>query len=99
MQGLFPHSIPLVRMAAINASMNGGPEQVAAALGASFSMAIWMALFLHVVGLEIYLNLSLAEGEGPRNERQLEAGFKHPGSVGLIVDRWGDVPAWQPQGG
>jgi hypothetical protein len=26
--------------------------------------------------------------------RQLEAGFDHPGSAGLTVDRWGDSEKW-----
>ena len=54
---------------------------------------------MHGVGVEMYLNLTSAEGERLRNvsyERQLEAGYKHPGSAGLTSDRWGDVPAWQP---
>jgi hypothetical protein len=29
-------------------------------------------------------------------EKQLEAGFEHPGSAGLTVDRWGDAPVWKP---
>ena len=84
----------------VSADMTGGlDEGVGASLGLSFGFAIWMALFLHLVGVEIYLGLTSAEGERLRNvsyERQLEAGFEHPGSAGLTSDRWGDVPAWQP---
>ncbi len=29
-------------------------------------------------------------------EKQLEAGYKHPGSAGITVDRWGDSAAWEP---
>jgi len=61
---------------------------------------MWIAIFLHDVGVEIYLNLTPAEGERLREvsyERQLEAGFEHPGSVGLTVDRWGDAKAWVPE--
>ena len=84
----------------VKADMTGGlDEGVGASLGLSFGFAIWMALFLHLVGVEIYLSLTSAEGERLRNvsyERQLEAGYQHPGSAGLTSDRWGDVPAWQP---
>lgn len=54
---------------------------------------------MHVVGVEIYLNLTTAESERLRvvsYEKQLEAGMKHPGSAGLAADRWGDALAWYP---
>ena len=60
---------------------------------------MWLGVFLHTIGAEIYLNLTPAESERLRMvsyERQLEAGYKHPGSAGLTVDRWGDAPAWKP---
>ena len=56
-----------------------------------------MAIVLHVIGVEIYLSLTPAESERLRvvsYEKQLEAGFKHPGSAGLTVDRWGDSAPW-----
>ena len=84
----------------VEADMTGGSmEGIAASLGLSFGMAMWLAIFLDEVGVEIYLNLTKNEGERLRNvsyERQLEAGYQHPGSAGLTSDRWGDVPAWQP---
>ena len=60
---------------------------------------IWLGIFLHAVGVELYLNLTPAESERLRMvsyEKQKERGFKHPGSAGLTVDRWGDAPAWHP---
>ncbi|KAK5174514.1 uncharacterized protein LTR77_001594 [Saxophila tyrrhenica] len=72
---------------------------VGAALQLGFSMGIWVAIAMHAIGVEIYLNLTSAETERLRMvsyEKQLEAGFKHPGSAGLTADRWGDVPAWEP---
>lgn len=60
----------------------------------------WLAIILHVVGVEVYLNLTSAESERLRMvsyEKQLEGGYKHPGSAGLTSDRWGDVLAWKPQ--
>lgn len=77
----------------------GSAEGASASLGLSFGMSMWLAIFLHGVGVEIYLNLTKNEGERLRNvsyERQLEAGYQHPGSAGLTSDRWGDVPPWQP---
>ena len=59
----------------------------------------WLALFLHVVGVELYLNLTPAESARLRMvsyEKQLKAGFKHPGSAGLTADRWGGAPTWYP---
>ena len=84
----------------VEADLFGGSgEGAGASLGLSFGMAMWLAIFLHGVGVEIYLNLTSAEGERLRNvsyERQLEAGYQHPGSAGLTSDRWGDVSAWRP---
>ena len=82
----------------VAANMHGSPEQVGASLGLSFGMALWMSILLHLIGVEIYLNLTPAETERTRNvsyERQLEAGYSHPGSTGTTTDRWGDAPAWQ----
>ncbi len=80
----------------------GAAEGAGASLGVSFGFALWLALFLHTFGVEIYLNLTKAKGERLRNvsyERQLEAGYEHPGSAGLTSDRWGDVAVWQPAKG
>jgi hypothetical protein len=76
-----------------------GPETAAAAFQLTFGLSMWIALVIHAVGVEIYLNLTPAESERLRAvsyERQLEAGFKNPGRAGLTVDRFGDAPTWQP---
>ncbi|KAL2071974.1 hypothetical protein VTL71DRAFT_11317 [Oculimacula yallundae] len=86
---------------AISASMDGEAENVGVALGMGFGMAVWVAFWLHAVGVEIYLNATPREGERLRMvsyERQLERGFKNPGSAGLVVERWGDARAWVPVG-
>ena len=78
---------------------NLGPENVGAAFQMTFGMALWIAFLIHAVVVEVYLNLTPAEGERLRMvsyERQLEAGFKYPGSAGLTVDRLGDAPRWRP---
>ncbi|KAL8831684.1 MAG: hypothetical protein Q9191_000729 [Dirinaria sp. TL-2023a] len=72
---------------------------VKTALNLTFGTAGWLALFLHAVGVEIYLQLTPRESERLRTvsyQRQLEAGFRHPGSSGISVDRWGDADAWKP---
>jgi hypothetical protein len=83
----------------VNAYFNAGTERIGAALDLSFGMAIWLSLLMHLVGVEIYLNLTGAEGERLRNvsfERQLEAGMENPGSAGLTSDRWDGMAVWQP---
>lgn len=58
-----------------------------------------MSLFLHMVGVEVYLALTPAESERLKvvsYEKQLEAGFENPGNAGLTAERWGDAAAWAP---
>ncbi|KAI9737231.1 MAG: hypothetical protein M1818_005763 [Claussenomyces sp. TS43310] len=84
----------------VQANLNGRPEQVGAALDLGFPMAIWLALAMHAVGVEIYLRLTPKEAERLRNvsfQRQLEAGMKNPGSAGLVPEKVGDMDAWVPQ--
>lgn len=83
----------------VHAQFGSQAEQIGASLGLSFGMALWMSILLHLVGVEIYLNLTPRESERLRKvsyERQLEAGFKNPGSAGSTVDRWGDAEKWTP---
>lgn len=78
---------------------NNQAEQIGASLRLSFGMALWMALFLHLVGVEIYLNLTPRESNRLRQvsyERQMERGLEPFGSAGLTVDRWGDAEPWKP---
>ncbi|KAL8665983.1 MAG: hypothetical protein Q9168_007578 [Polycauliona sp. 1 TL-2023] len=87
-------------LAIVQAKFGEQPEQIASALRLSFGMAMWMAIFLHGVGVEIYLNLTPKENNRLRQvsyERQLERGFSPAGSAGLTSDRWGDAEAWQPE--
>lgn len=63
----------------------------------SFGMAIWVALWLHAIGIEIYLHLTPKEAERLRKvsyQRQLEAGWQSPGRAGLTADRVGDAEMW-----
>ncbi|MCJ1282478.1 hypothetical protein MMC26_001801 [Xylographa opegraphella] len=79
----------------------GTAEAIGASLRLNFGMAIWIAFFMHLVGVEIYLNLTPREAQRLRQvsyERQLEAGYESPGSAGLVVERWGDADEWKPSG-
>jgi Predicted membrane protein (DUF2306) len=78
---------------------SGRPEQIGASLRVSFGMGMWLAIFMHAVGVEIYLALTPRESNRLRQvsyERQMERGFKNPGSAGLTSDRWGDAEKWKP---
>ena len=85
---------------AVLASFGGGrTEQIGASLRINFGMALWLALFLHAVGVEIYLSLTPRESQRLRQvsyERQLEAGAARPGSAGLVVENFGDAEPWSP---
>ncbi|KAH8892715.1 hypothetical protein GQ53DRAFT_860771 [Thozetella sp. PMI_491] len=87
-------------LAAVKATFPGKGDEVAAALGLNFGAAAWLALTIHAVLAELYLNLTPAETERLRKvsyQRQLEAGMKNPGSAGLTTDRLGDAPRWTPK--
>lgn len=78
---------------------NGYVEQIGASYHQSFGMAMWLAIFLHGAGIEIYLRLTPREGERLRQasyERQMEKGYMPAGSAGLTVDRFGDADKWRP---
>lgn len=84
---------------AVKADFPNSKPGIAVGLGLTFGTAGWLALFLHIVGVEIYLNLTPRENQRLRvvsYQRQLEAGFSHPGSSGLTSDRLGDSDPWQP---
>ena len=94
MPGATPDTLVIVQ-----AKFGDQPEQIGASLRLSFGMALWMALFLHLVGVEIYLALTPRESNRLRQvsyEKQMERGFSHPGSAGLTSDRWGDAEPWKP---
>lgn len=80
---------------------NNQADQIGASLDLSFGMAMWLAIFLHLTGVEIYLALTPRENERLRQvsyERQLERGMKNPGSAGLTAERFGDAVRWTPVG-
>lgn len=71
-----------------------GIAEVMAVLQGTFAGAGIVAFLLHALGIELYLHLTPAEAERLRRvsyERQLERGFKRPGSGGVTSDRLGDA--------
>ncbi|MCJ1398642.1 hypothetical protein MMC11_001842 [Xylographa trunciseda] len=86
-----PGSTTASGQAVVHAAFGAGVvEEIGAALRLNFGMAIWLALVLHLVGVEIYLRLTPRETQRLRQvsyERQLEAGFERPGSAGLVLER------------
>ncbi|KAL0070571.1 hypothetical protein AAF712_002410 [Marasmius tenuissimus] len=66
---------------------------IGSTLRMSFGPAVWIALVLHAVGVEIYIHLTPGETARLRKvsyQRQLERGMTRPGSMGTIGDRLGD---------
>ena len=81
----------------VRATFDGTVPEIGASLEISFGAAGWLALVLHAVGVEIYLRLTPRENERLRKvsyQRQLEAGFRSPGSAGLVKERLGDAEPW-----
>ena len=88
-----------VVVAPVHADFNGGAPNVAASFHVAFATAGVMAWMLHAAGVEIYLKLTTRETERLRvvsYHKQLEAGFKNPGSAGLVPERIGDMEPWVP---
>jgi Predicted membrane protein (DUF2306) len=87
------------RNVVVHAEFGSQVEGIGASLRITFGMAMWLAIVLHAVGVEVYLNLTPREAQRLRQvsyERQLEAGLKNPGSAGLVVERLGDADDWIP---
>ena len=86
---------------AVKGDFNGNVASIMMTLSLNFGMAGVLALFLHAIGIEIYLKLTPREGERLRQvsyERQLERGYANPGSAGLVLEKFGDAEPWVPKG-
>ena len=94
------HENDMLTVAPVTANFNGaGAIDVAAAFHVNFGTAGVLALILHAIGVEIYLKLTPRESERLRAvsyQKQLEAGFKNPGSAGLVIEKFGDADPWVP---
>ncbi|EHK25597.1 uncharacterized protein TRIVIDRAFT_189365 [Trichoderma virens Gv29-8] len=79
------------QFASVRARLSGSANaaEAAAALSVRFGVGLWLAAFIHVIAVEIYLNLTPAEHERLRE--------KNPGRAGLTVDRFGDAEIWAPK--
>jgi len=72
-------------------------EGTGAAFRLTFGSALWMAILLHLAGVELYLALTPRESHRLRQvayQKQLEAGMVKPGSSGLVPERFGDADEW-----
>lgn len=89
------------QVAAVAATFGqGDATNTGAALNVNFGMALWLAVAIHAVGVEVYLHLTPKEAQRLRQvsyQRQLEAGMRSPGSAGLTADRLGDAEEWVPE--
>ncbi|ODH26514.1 hypothetical protein ACO22_04564 [Paracoccidioides brasiliensis] len=75
------------------------PARIGANLHVSFGLAVWLAMAMHIIGVEIYLQLTPRENQRLRMvsyKRQKEAGYENPGSAGLVVQKIGDAEPWLP---
>jgi hypothetical protein len=60
--GLYPECVPFIKgttpnqYAIVHAGTFGRPEQAAAVLDMTFGMTLWLALMIHAIGVEIYVN-------------------------------------------
>lgn len=82
----------------VHVKWGGNVEEIGATLRIGFGMALWLALFMHAIGVEIYLKLTPREAKRLRKvsyERQVEAGYSSPGSSGLVPERFGDAEEWK----
>ncbi|KEF51149.1 uncharacterized protein A1O9_12763 [Exophiala aquamarina CBS 119918] len=73
-------------------------EEIGASLRIGFGMSLWISIFLHGVGVEVYLALTPREAQRLREvsyEKQLEAGLENPGSAGLVIEKFGDADDWK----
>ncbi|KAF9880619.1 hypothetical protein CkaCkLH20_01661 [Colletotrichum karsti] len=74
-------------------------EELGSSITIGFGTMLWICLLLHVVGVEVYLWMTPRESERLRlisYEKQLEAGYRQPGSAGLVLDRWADAEPVPP---
>ncbi|KAF1984724.1 hypothetical protein K402DRAFT_335803 [Aulographum hederae CBS 113979] len=98
-----PSATATSAQAIIHADFNSSnPAEIGVALGLPFGMSLWIALWLHAVGVETYLRLTPKEAGRLRQvsyERQVEAGLSRPGDSGLTVQRCGDAEGWVPDTG
>jgi hypothetical protein len=75
------------------------PISLGASVQLAFGLSIWIAMVIHVVGIELYLRLAPREHERLRavsNKRQAAKRHKEPGSAGRVVQKLGDADVLVP---
>jgi hypothetical protein len=76
---------------------SGRPDHVAAGFNVAFGPAAWLALLLHCIAAEVYLNMTPDEGRRLRalsRERQLEASNQRSGSPSSFIDTTEKAQVW-----
>ena len=99
-KGVYGSYAAAVNIANGGAVAVGAAAETAVAMGQLFGPAGWIAFFMHLVGVEIYLKLTPKENERLKQvsyERQLERGYKNPGMAGLTAERFGDSEPFMPK--
>ncbi|KAK3986947.1 hypothetical protein QBC44DRAFT_203824, partial [Cladorrhinum sp. PSN332] len=89
----------LNKFSAVKGDLHGDFAEFTALYNSIFGSAMLVALVVHAIGVEVYLRLTPAEANRLRNvsyQRQLEAGKKNPGRMGLTADRLGYAVEWVP---
>lgn len=87
------HAVVAANFNANNPAKNG------AAFDVVFPMALWLALFMHVVRVELYSMLMPKGHECLWKvswQRQMERGYRNPGSAGLVPEMVSDMDDWAP---
>lgn len=94
--GAVPDQHVLIAADLTSSSSSGGrPDHIAAGFNVTFGPAAWLALVIHCVAVEVYLNMTAEEGERLRRlsyQRQVEAGIAKNGDgsqgKGSDADYW-----------
>jgi hypothetical protein len=76
---------------------SGRPDHIAAGLNVAFGPAAWLALLLHCIAAEVYLNMTPDEARRLRalsRERQLEASNQRSGSPSSFIDTTEKAQVW-----
>ncbi|ROW12253.1 hypothetical protein VMCG_00161 [Cytospora schulzeri] len=71
----------------VDANYYGLPIEINVALSIASGVSALLSLFLHALGVEIYVS----------NHKQLAAGIRFPGRSGLAVDRLAYATKWSPR--
>ncbi|KAI5809815.1 hypothetical protein DFH27DRAFT_161269 [Peziza echinospora] len=94
LQTVFMNTFTAVQ-ASVQFDKGAGPENAGTAFYWSFESAMFLALFIHMIGVEFYIRLTPGEDARLRQysyQRQLEAGnTRYPGNAGTTRDRVGDA--------